>query len=130
MRINDQSLVVIGVSVVVNLVSVPALAAPSGASGSDVVVKKNADGTVEVSDAPGATQQAAGGQPRIRYRLKNSPGVRRINGVSVRQNPDGSIETIDSESAPTPIHTTAARKHTTKRTSSTSTTTTKKKSTH
>jgi hypothetical protein len=80
----------------------------------DVVVKKNSDGTVDVSDAPRkqaapAARHAGRGssepqQVNIHYRLKNDVGTRHINGVSVTTNSDGSIETSDGESSPQPIH--------------------------
>jgi hypothetical protein len=80
----------------------------------DVVVKKNSDGTVDVSDAP--RKQAAPAARRasrssneapvvnVHYRLKNDVGTRHINGVSVTTNADGSIETSDGESSPQPMH--------------------------
>lgn len=92
-------------------------AATLAAPGSDVVVKKNADGTVDVSDATAesAPPAAQSGTPGVHYRLKNFVGTRRINGVNVRTNPDGSIETLDEESAPVRVHraTTTAKKRTT-----------------
>ncbi|HEY9777931.1 MAG TPA: hypothetical protein V6C81_29485 [Planktothrix sp.] len=66
----------------------------------DVVVKKNADGTVEASDAQPTPVQ----QPEVHYRLHNPVGTRRINGVTIRTNPDGSIETVD-DSGPVAAHT-------------------------
>jgi hypothetical protein len=99
---------------------------------SDVVVKKNSDGTVEAFDAPGArsgspaststpakgaaTRHRGGGSKgsshsteppvvNVHYRLYNPVGTRHINGVTVRTNPDGSIETLDEDSStPAPVH--------------------------
>jgi len=96
-------------------------------AGSDVVVKKNADGTVDAYDAsPSASAQSETAQPRVIYRLKNNPGTRRISGVSVRTNSDGSIDTFDEGSAPTPIHSSGsgssahhARAHSTAKSTST-----------
>jgi hypothetical protein len=91
----------------------PALSAPDTSTSTkqdDVVVKKNADGTIETSDAPSARHSATSA-PAVEYHLHNVVGTRRINGVLVRTNPDGSIETIDSDSAPAPSHR-AAVKHT------------------
>jgi hypothetical protein len=87
-----------------------------------VVVKKNADGSVEATDAapkPAAPNSA----PPVQYHLKNTVGTRRIGGVLVRTNPDGSIETLDEGSAPH-VAGPAARHRAVHRTSST---TTKKK---
>jgi hypothetical protein len=101
------------------LVGFQSLAAFAG--GSDVVVKKNADGTVDAYDAPSAaqTQQAEPAQPSVTYHLKNNPGTRRISGVSVRTNPDGSIDTFDEGSAPTPIHSSGSAHHAAARSHST-----------
>jgi len=85
-------------------------------SGADVVVKKNADGTVDAYDANNsAPAQTAPEQPRVIYHLKNTQGTRKISGVSVRTNADGSIDTFDEGSAPTPIHASThhARAHST-----------------
>ena len=60
----------------------------------DVVVKKNADGSVEASDAKSAPAAA----PQVQYHLHNPVGTRRIDGVTIRTNPDGSIETVDNDS--------------------------------
>ena len=82
----------------------------------DVAVKKNADGTVEVSDAPSRSAKHAqhySGPPEVHviYRLKNDVGTRHINGVTVRTNPDGSIETTDGESRPEPLSHPSASHH-------------------
>src|ERR1700736_4135472 len=52
---------------------------------------------------PDTNDAAPADEPRVHYRLKNDVGTRHINGVSVRTNPDGSIETTDGESKPVPI---------------------------
>jgi hypothetical protein len=77
----------------------------------DVAVKKNPDGTVEAYDKPSTPPPASRSrratsrsteppEVHIHYRLKNDVGTRRINGVTVRTNPDGSIDATDGESAP------------------------------
>jgi hypothetical protein len=110
------------------LVGFQSLAAFAG--GSDVVVKKNADGTVDAYDAPSAApaQQAEPAQPSVTYHLKSNPGTRRISGVSVRTNPDGSIDTFDEGSAPTPIHSSGSAHHAAARHSTTKSTASKAKS--
>lgn len=91
-----------------------AYAAPSSVTHDNgVLVKKNADGTIDVSDdAPGAASDAgaqnSGGTPGVTYRYNTHPGTRNIGGVKVRTNPDGSIETFDNESSYTPVR---ARSH-------------------
>jgi hypothetical protein len=101
----------------------------------DVVVKKNSDGTVEVSDAPRKSAPAPTNRPtatgkrsthkavshsseppivNVHYRLYNPVGTRRINGVSVRTNSDGSIETFDEDTPsakPAHSHAKAHAKH-------------------
>ena len=97
---------------------------------SEQVVKKNADGSVDVFDKPssraanastgnvtkggGAAQRSEGAQQvNVHYRLRPGTGTRHISGVNVRTNPDGSIETFDTES-PTPVHTVRSSKATAK----------------
>jgi hypothetical protein len=120
--------VVFSLLILVGIWGAATLASPNAGGGSDVVVKKNADGSVDAYDAgqsaaPSAGQHAQaassasakhgahrsasrGEAPTVNiiYRLKNDVGTRRINGVNVRTNPDGTIETFDNESAPTPMH--------------------------
>ena len=91
---------------------------------SEQVVKKNADGSVDVFDKPsapaanastgnetkggGAAQQSRGAQQvNVHYRLRPGTGTRHISGVNVRTNSDGSIETFDTDS-PAPVR--AAKK--------------------
>ncbi len=98
----------------------------------DVVVKKNADGTVDAYDAPAAPAAQQADEPAhsgVTYHLKNNPGTRRISGVSVRTNPDGSIDTFDEGSAPTPIHSSGSAHHGSGRHSTAKSTASKAKST-
>lgn len=102
------------------LVSIAFAATPVFAGGTNVthdngvVVRKNADGTVDVSDeaqgAPTSVAASGGGEvPQTIYRYNTHPGTRNIGGVKVRTNPDGSIETFDTSDSYVPVH--HARSH-------------------
>ncbi len=86
-----------------------------------VVVRKNADGSIDTFDvadpaapgnsssssssAPAATTGAAAGKPIYGVHGAGKPYTRKHgDGVVVRRNADGSIETFDTTSSPTPLY--------------------------
>lgn len=90
--------------------SSPGWAAPpkkhAAAPKSDVVVKKNADGTVEVTDAD--NQQAAPSGGGVTYRPAPPGTIHYSDGVVVKRNADGSVEVTDEDSEHPAMHTLGA----------------------
>ena len=75
--------------------------------GSDVVVTKNADGTVEASDAPAATSPSSyspTAKPGVTYRPAPPGTFHYGDGVVVRRNADGSVDVTDEESSHPTFH--------------------------
>lgn len=80
---------------------------------SDVVVTKNADGSVEVSDTAGgggaggggdngAAQTTGGGG--ITYKVAPPGTIRYPDGTVVRRNPDGSVDVMDEDTIHPQMH--------------------------
>lgn len=74
------------------------------AAGADPIVQKNADGTVDVYDAPsgdsggGGSVAAAPATPRVIYHRHPAGTTRYSDGTVVTRNPDGSVDVSDSDS--------------------------------
>ena len=73
----------------------------ASSNNSDVVIKKNADGTVEVSDGDNQPAQPSGG---ITYKPAPPGTTHYGDGVVVRRNADGSVEVMDEDSVHPVMH--------------------------
>lgn len=125
MRFNPVAITLIASFAVISLQPVNAkgtakTSTSKAKAASDVVVTKNPDGTVEVSDADNGSAPAAagGGGGGITYKAAPPATIKYGDGVVVRRNADGSVDVCDEDSAHPVYHSfgsaPVARRHATK----------------